>query len=102
MNNKITFNEEEQKAVSAIEHIFKVTFEIIQSEKRTKSAAFARQVFCYIFYHVFGYTFEEIGKMLDNRNHTTILKAVEQYKNDELYFTPFKKDIKSLKKLYNY
>ena len=29
MNNKVTFTEEEQKAISAIEHVFKVKFETI-------------------------------------------------------------------------
>lgn len=101
MNNKITFNEQEQKAVSAIEHIFKVTFEIIQSEKRTKSASLARQTFCYIFRNVFGYTLEAIAEIV-NRKHPAVLSSIDSYQNDLRYNKAFREKIESLKRIYKY
>ena len=101
MNKKVIFTEEEQKAISAIEYVFKVKFEIIQSEKRTKSASLARQTFCHIFYHVFGYTLEAIAEMV-NRKHTSVLFSIESYQNDMLYCKAFRGKIEQLKRIYNY
>ena len=101
MNKKVIFTEEEQKAISAIEYFFKVKFEIIQSEKRTKYASLARQTFCYIFYHVFGYTLEDIAEMV-NRKHTSVLFSIESYQNDLLYCKAFRGKIEQLKRIYKY
>ena len=101
MNKKVIFTEEEQKAISAIEHVFKVKFEIIQSEKRTKSASMARQTFYYIFYHVFGYTLETIAEIV-NRTHPTVMSSIESYQNDLLYCKAFRLKIEQLKRIYKY
>lgn len=101
MNNKVIFTEEEQKAISAIERVFKVEFETIQSEKRTKSASLARQTFCYIFRNVFGYTLEAIAEIV-NRKHPAVLSSIESYKNDLSYNKAFREKIESLKRIYQY
>ena len=101
MNNIVIFTEEEQKAISAIEYVFKVKFEIIQSEKRTKSASLARQTFCYIFYHVFGYTLEAIAEIV-NRKHPSVMSSIESYQNDLNYNKAFREKIESLKRIYQY
>lgn len=101
MNTQVIFTEEEQKAISAIEHVFKVEFETIQSEKRTKSASLARQTFCYIFRNVFGYTLEAIAEIV-NRKHPAVLSSIESYQNDLSYNKAFREKIESLKRIYQY
>ena len=101
MNNKVIFTEEEQKAISAIEHVFKVKFEVIQSEKRTKSASLARQTFCYIFRNVFGYTLEAIAEIV-NRKPPAVLSSIESSQNDLSYNKAFREKIESLKRIYQY
>lgn len=66
-----------------------VTAKQIISRIREREIVNGRFMYCAIMNISFGYTLQKIGKIMDDRDHTTILHAVEtfkdRYRNEETF-----------------
>lgn len=63
------------RILDAVVRHFHVRLSDLQSKKRSKGIAFARQVCMYLAREMTHLSLEEIGKCLGNRDHTTVLHA---------------------------
>lgn len=57
-----------------------ITLADIKSKSRNKNVAYCRHIAMYLSYELLGLTFSEIGSFFGNRNHTSVLHAVEKIK----------------------
>lgn len=58
---------------------YNVTPAEIKSETRNKYVVIARQAICYWARRLTGMSYPQIGRLVGNRDHTTILHAIETY-----------------------
>jgi chromosomal replication initiator protein len=61
--------------------VFDVSVESLRGKRRTNSIAFARQIAMYLTKHLTSMTLVEIGRSFGNRDHTTVLYAVDKITN---------------------
>lgn len=66
--------------LEAIEKVTGVTFEQLHMHKRTINLVTARQIYCYQMRDKLPWSLKEIGISI-NRDHTTVIYAVEAYHN---------------------
>lgn len=59
--------------------VFKVSFHELYSERRNRSAVYARQAICYWARRLTALSTPEIGRRMGGRDHTTILFGVSAY-----------------------
>ena len=64
--------------VEEVARSFEVTPADIFSKKRTQPLSLARQVAMYCVREVTGLPYENIGEQFNNRDHTTVIYAVQQ------------------------
>jgi chromosomal replication initiation ATPase DnaA len=62
-------------------NVFEIRPERLRSYHRAREIAWPRHAFCSLCYNVLRNTSTEIGRFLNNRDHTTILHAVKQTDN---------------------
>jgi chromosomal replication initiator protein len=67
-----------------------VTTSQIVGRIREREIVNGRFMYCAIMNMSFGYTLERIGKLMDGRDHTTILHAVETFKDRYRNEEPFR------------
>lgn len=72
---------------------FDVTVKDIKGPKRTAALAFARQVCMYILREEFKYKLEETASLLNRKDHTTVIHAVDKIKSKVLVDEGFKEQI---------
>lgn len=58
---------------------FVVSTKDVIEQTRKKEVVNGRFIFCGIMRDYYGYTLEKIGEFLGNRDHTTIIHAIEKY-----------------------
>lgn len=61
-----------QEALKAVSLTQGVSIKELISNSRKRSISFPRHIFCYLAYHYTTIPLVEVGKMIGNRDHTTI------------------------------
>jgi chromosomal replication initiator protein len=56
---------------------FKITFEQLAGKSKKRIYSYPRHIFCYICRMYTDYTFREIGIMIGDRDHTTIMHSAQ-------------------------
>ena len=77
-NNEIT----PKFIIKTVAEHYELTMEEMISSKRSKNIAYPRQIAMYLCRNLTDVSFEEIGRNLGNRDHTTIKHGVEKIEND--------------------
>ncbi|MBF0217861.1 MAG: chromosomal replication initiator protein DnaA, partial [Candidatus Omnitrophica bacterium] len=79
---------EEEKKISldsiqeAIADHFNISVKELKSRKRTQAIAYPRQIAMYLARELTGHSLPEIGSSMGDRDHTTVLHAVDKIKRD--------------------
>jgi chromosomal replication initiator protein len=60
-----------------IEFRLGVTKAQLQSQTRKRTVVIPRQVFCYLMYKTGKFSYDAIGKLVGDRDHTTVLHSVK-------------------------
>jgi chromosomal replication initiator protein len=72
---------------------FDVTVKDIKSPKRHANVAFARQVCMYLLREEFKYKLEQTAQLLNRKDHTTVIHAVDKIKSKTMIDEGFKDQI---------
>jgi chromosomal replication initiator protein len=75
---------------------FGVSAKEIKGPRRTKEVAFARQVCMYILRDEFGYKLKEVSEILERKDHTTAIHAIDKVQSMIATNLTFKEQIDSL------
>lgn len=79
-----------KKILKTVAEEFNITIKDIKGPRRTADIAFARQVCMYILREDFEYKLEDVAKMLERKDHTTVLHAVDKVKSKLMVDDGFK------------
>ncbi len=63
---------------NAVSRYYKVKISLLKSKSRAKNIAFPRQILMYLLRNELNLSLNEIGSLLGNRDHTTILHGLEK------------------------
>ena len=83
--------------LKAIAKEFKVNLKDLKGPRRTSEIAFARQVCMYFLREEFGYKLEHIAELLNRKDHTTVIHAVDKIKSKTMIDEGFKNQIDLIK-----
>lgn len=92
------------KAPQVIKQVAKelnVTAKDIKGPRRTADVAFARQVCMYILREDFDYKLEDVARLLNRKDHTTVIHAVDKIKSKILLDQGFKDQIELIRERIN-
>ncbi len=84
--------------VSIVAEHFNITTSDISSKKKSKEIVYPRQIAMYLSRHLTETSLKQIGSSLGNRDHTTVMHAIEKIENDLLINESTKNTIEILKK----
>lgn len=96
--------QEKIKPVQVIKKIakeFNLSVKEIKGPRRTADLAFARQVCMYILREEFGYKLEDIAEMLERKDHTTVIHALDKIKSKMLLDEGFRLQLDLIKQELN-
>lgn len=85
------------KILKCVAQEFNITVKDIKGPRRTADVAFARQVCMYILREDFEYKLEDVAKMLERKDHTTVLHAVDKVKSKLMLDDGFKNQFDIIK-----
>jgi chromosomal replication initiator protein len=76
---------------------FNVTVKELKGPRRTADLAFARQVCMYFLREEFGYKLEQVAKIMERQDHTTVMHAVDKIKSKMMVEEGFKNQLDMIK-----
>ena len=76
---------------------FNVTVKDLKGPRRTADLAFARQVCMYFLREEFGYKLEQVAKIMERQDHTTVMHAVDKIKSKMMIEEGFKNQLDMIK-----
>ena len=76
---------------------FNVSVKDLKGPRRTADVAFARQVCMYFLREEFGYKLEQVARILERQDHTTVMHAVDKVKSKLMLDEGFKNQIDLIK-----
>jgi len=89
MKNPNRYNLTKDEILEIISEVCNVTSVDIIDKSRTKEFVDARHIFCHIMRKYYNYTLNNIGKIISERDHTTVrhalIKFKERYEFEESY-----------------
>lgn len=92
-------NQKKRKKIKAPQVIkqvaqeFNISAKDIKGPRRTADLAFARQVCMYLLREDFGYKLEEVAALLNRKDHTTVIHAVDKVKSRLMLDEGFKSQV---------
>lgn len=92
-------NQNKRKKVKAPQVIkqvaqeFNVSAKDIKGPRRTADLAFARQLCMYLLREDFGYKLEDVAGLLNRKDHTTVIHAVDKVKSRIMLDEGFKSQV---------
>ena len=78
-----------------------VTAKDIKGPRRTADVAFARQVCMYILREDFSYKLEDVATLLNRKDHTTVIHAVDKIKSKIMLDEGFKDQVNLIREKIN-
>jgi len=85
LKNTISKNTKTLETIAkAVSTYLKVPVPDLRSKVRTKMVTFGRHVAMFLSYNLLGSTLHEIGLFYGNRDHTSVMHAIEKIKNQKL------------------
>jgi chromosomal replication initiator protein len=76
---------------------FNISVKDLKGPRRTADVAFARQVCMYFLREEFGYKLEQVARILERQDHTTVMHAVDKVKSKLMLDEGFKNQIDLIK-----
>ena len=80
-----------------ISKYYNVDQSIIQGQQRNRDATQARQVSMYLIRNMTSLSLDEIGKVFDNRDHSTVLYSIQQVEKKMKSDSAFAEKVKAIK-----
>lgn len=71
-----------EKIISEVGRIYNVTPEEMRSQKRASNISYARKVAIYVIQEVTGMSYDSIGQEFNGRDHSTVVYAIKNIKNN--------------------
>ncbi len=76
---------------------FNVSVKDLKGPRRTADLAFARQICMYFLREEFGYKLDQVAKIMERQDHTTVMHAVDKIKSKMMIEEGFKNQLEMLK-----
>lgn len=90
--SKLSFlNRQEEPIINAVSDVMGITLEQIKSKSRLRVYVTARFLICHYLRKYTKMSLKDIGRVIGNRDHSTVLYQLEQYDNLMLYDHDFRK-----------
>jgi chromosomal replication initiator protein len=83
--------------LKSIAREFKVSLKDLKGPRRTAELAFARQVCMFFLREEFGYKLEQVAELLNRKDHTTVIHAVDKIKSKMMIDDGFKNQLDLIK-----
>lgn len=89
------------QVIKQVAQEFNINAKDIKGPRRTADIAFARQVCMYLLREDFNYKLEDVATLLNRKDHTTVIHAVDKIKSKILIDTGFKDQISIIRERIN-
>lgn len=89
-----------KQVLKSVASEFRVTYKDIVGISRKAEIAFARQVAMYLLRNDFDYKLEEVAHILNKKDHTTVIHAVDKIKSKEILEKDFANQLDQIRRMY--
>ena len=89
----INKKEEHEKIINIVCNELDITFEKLIAKTRERNIVITRQILIYLLYYYTSLSIEKIGKMVGDRDHSSVIFSVRKIKSYFDVYSDFRKEI---------
>ena len=89
-----------EEIISGVSSFFEIDKNIVLSQKRDKNLVKARQITMYLIRHEMNLSYQQIAKLIDKKDHTTIMHGVEKIEKEIKNDPQLQRQITDIKKTF--
>jgi chromosomal replication initiator protein len=89
-----------KSVIKAVAKEFRINHKDIMGSTRKAEIAFARQVSMYLLREDFNYKLEEVAHILNKKDHTTVIHAVDKIKSKQMLEPEFSNQLDQIRRMY--